>query len=204
MDMYSKCRSWGSALELFFERMTMRCYEPDSFTCIAAPKACGGLARMGSEGSEKLVLLNKGIVIHKQAVEHGFASSLKVASTLVYMYSKCGDMRRVGEIGSLDLRFRNHLVNPQPIGALFIQCEIVRGRKVAGVYGMVVLVASRRLPLIDASLRPVHCGGRLLIVSDASRDGELGIRHRPERVLESGCETLHSDCLLESEFKSEM
>ncbi|XP_024542906.1 pentatricopeptide repeat-containing protein At2g39620-like [Selaginella moellendorffii] len=98
MDMYSKCRSWGSALELFFERMTMRCYEPDSFTCIAALKACGGLASMGSEGSEKLVLLNKGIAIHKQAVEHGFASSLKVASTLVYMYSKCGDMRFAREV----------------------------------------------------------------------------------------------------------
>ncbi|XP_024530858.1 pentatricopeptide repeat-containing protein At3g12770-like [Selaginella moellendorffii] len=74
------------ALDLF-SVMKCRGFKPNAATYVAALKACAALAVEGA-----MDCLDRGKALHSQAASSGLGSNLFVASSLVDMYSKCGDM----------------------------------------------------------------------------------------------------------------
>ncbi|XP_024522687.1 pentatricopeptide repeat-containing protein At3g12770-like [Selaginella moellendorffii] len=83
--------SYSKAMDLFTK---MDC-ERDSFTYVAAFKACGGLA---SEEFNRDFYLREGISLHKKVSELGFDSNLVVLTTLLDMYKSCGNMLLAREV----------------------------------------------------------------------------------------------------------
>ncbi|XP_024543288.1 pentatricopeptide repeat-containing protein At2g13600-like [Selaginella moellendorffii] len=64
--------------------------EPNARTLVAAVKACASLAE--KKKVTKAEILERGRVLHCQAVELGFEDDIYIANTLVDMYAKCGSV----------------------------------------------------------------------------------------------------------------
>ncbi|XP_024543124.1 putative pentatricopeptide repeat-containing protein At3g23330 [Selaginella moellendorffii] len=87
------------ALELFSCMPARSGCEPDARSFVAALKACAGLAskeepKQVQGRAVKRMALERGVEIHSQAEERGFASDIFVATTLVDMYAKSCDLPR--------------------------------------------------------------------------------------------------------------
>ncbi|XP_057830926.2 pentatricopeptide repeat-containing protein At1g15510, chloroplastic [Cryptomeria japonica] len=117
LDMYAKCRSVHKACNLFdkmphrdvvswnamiagyaqngfdgkaletFKEMHLAALEPDSTTFASILPAC---AKMGA--------LKRGMNIHQSIIESSLLSDVIVASALVDMYAKCGDIHKASEL----------------------------------------------------------------------------------------------------------
>ncbi|XP_024535306.1 pentatricopeptide repeat-containing protein At2g33680-like [Selaginella moellendorffii] len=85
------------ALELFAVMLREDGFPPDSRSFLAALKACSSLAareeaRRVDGRLVKLESLKRGMEIYAQAVSSGFDTDLYVASTVVDMFAKCGNL----------------------------------------------------------------------------------------------------------------
>ncbi|XP_024539421.1 pentatricopeptide repeat-containing protein At4g18520, chloroplastic-like [Selaginella moellendorffii] len=91
---YARDGEEEAAFQLF-ERMKSTGIHPNSQTYLAALRACTNvIAREeAKQGDLKVVALAKGIEIHSGAEKNGLVSDKLVASSLIDMYAKCGEMR---------------------------------------------------------------------------------------------------------------
>ncbi|XP_024529758.1 pentatricopeptide repeat-containing protein At3g09040, mitochondrial-like [Selaginella moellendorffii] len=96
------------ALEVF-ESMKAQGFTPNSRTFVAVLKACTSLAAK-EEGRSlngkvvKLACLEKGVAIHRQALELGCDGDIYLASTLVDLYAKCGSLTDARKVFDAMLR----------------------------------------------------------------------------------------------------
>ncbi|MCO5555519.1 hypothetical protein L7F22_009064 [Adiantum nelumboides] len=84
------------ALQLYCQ-MQRKGTAPNNLTCLFALQACSILAQneraISVEGMlRKVVSLEIGIALHKDALSKGFTSDAFVGNTLLSMYGKCGDV----------------------------------------------------------------------------------------------------------------
>ncbi|XP_024521966.1 pentatricopeptide repeat-containing protein At2g27610-like isoform X1 [Selaginella moellendorffii] len=99
---YADVNEGDLALELY-DRLQEKGVAPNSQTYVAALKACASCAvkEEGRQVDGKLVKvrnLERGAAIHSEAKISGLEADIKVASTLVDMYAKCGCVERASQV----------------------------------------------------------------------------------------------------------
>ncbi|KAJ7549626.1 hypothetical protein O6H91_07G060800 [Diphasiastrum complanatum] len=83
---YARCGQGTQALEMF-QQMQKEGVKPDSLTFVAALNACADLAA-----------LEDGRRVHWQVIQHGFEADVVVGSSLINMYTKCGNVEGASKV----------------------------------------------------------------------------------------------------------
>ncbi|XP_024517735.1 pentatricopeptide repeat-containing protein At2g33680-like [Selaginella moellendorffii] len=128
IDMYSKCGSLRDARKVFdtmpardvvswtslicgyaenreeelalglFSTMELDACAPNARTYVAALVACTSLAEKEKKVDRRVAVLQRGMAIHSRALDDGCVSDMFLASSLVNLYIKCGDLAEARKV----------------------------------------------------------------------------------------------------------